>query len=230
MEKVDCKMIVYTKSQKRMDNFNKIKEIIPKIELFDAVDGINEFDKYKQIALENNYATQEFIKNCMNLHCGKPRYGVLGCALSHIFILQDFIKNSTNNWILIFEDDLGLNNFNPKIIDYLITNSEKNDSHYVHLFTNPHFYKNQLAQDKVAPNLHKMIKQWHTLAYLIDKKGAQTLLDRMPYKQEVDNEFSHCIDKINALCFLNNIFINKGALSSGHVNSEMGSLLWNINK
>jgi GR25 family glycosyltransferase involved in LPS biosynthesis len=230
MEKVACKMIVYTKSQKRMDNFNKIKEIIPTVELFEAVDAINEFDKYKQIALENNYATQEFIKNCMNLYRGKPRYGVLGCALSHIFVLQDFNKKSNKDWLLIFEDDLELNNFHPKIIEYLITNAEKNNSNYVHLFINSHFYKQQMAQEKVAPDLYKMIKQWGTVAYLVNKKGAQTLLDRMPYKHAVDNEFSGCIKDLNALCFLNDIFKTKGALRPGHVNSEMGSLLWNIIK
>lgn len=227
---IDCKMIVYTKSQKRVENYNQIKTQIPNVELFDAIDAINNFDKYKDLALENNYVNDQLIEDCKGLSHGRPKYGILGCALSHIFILQDFIKNSKNEWILVLEDDLGLNNFNPKILEYLIFNAKKNDSHYIHLFTHPKFLKEQQEQEKIAPGLFKMIYQWHTLAYLVDKKGAQILLDRMPYKQGIDNEFSHCINLTNALCFVNNIFINKGALGSLHFNSELGSLLWNIIK
>lgn len=230
MDKIECKMIVYTKAEKRINNFDKVKKIIPQIELFEAIDCINEFDKYKKIALDNKYVSEEFIKNCERFSYGKPKYGILGCALSHIYILQDFIKNSDKNWILIFEDDLSLSNFNPKIIDYLITNAEKNNSHYVHLYTNSYFYKKQLEKEQVSPDLYKMIYQWGTVAYLIDKQGAQIVLDRMPYKNPIDHEFSENINKLNSLCFLNNVFLNKGSNGPTDKKSEMGSLLWNINK
>jgi hypothetical protein len=60
-------MIVYKKSKERVDNFNKTKQIFNDLEMFDAIDGINMYNKYKQYALENNFVNDYCIKiyNCL---------------------------------------------------------------------------------------------------------------------------------------------------------------------
>jgi GR25 family glycosyltransferase involved in LPS biosynthesis len=228
MTSISCKMIVYKKSKERVDNFNKTKQIFNDLEMFDAIDGINMYNKYKQYALENNFVNDYFIDDCEGKRDNRPKYGILGCLLSHVLILKEFVEKSDKEWLFVMEDDTTLSNFNPKIFDYLIDNATKNDSHFIQLFTNPRFYERQINTQKYNFGLYRMIRQWHTSALMISKKGALKILSNMPFKQAIDMEIMDCIDSLNALCFVNNIFVCKGALGPQDNNSEYGSLLWNI--
>ena len=55
-----CYMIVYTKSEKRITNYNDIKIYFKNLNKFDAIDGLNEYTKYKEIVLKNNYLSHIF--------------------------------------------------------------------------------------------------------------------------------------------------------------------------
>ena len=56
-----CYMIVYTKSEKRITNYNDIKIYFKNLNKFDAIDGLNEYTKYKEIVLKNNYLSNHYI-------------------------------------------------------------------------------------------------------------------------------------------------------------------------
>jgi hypothetical protein len=71
-----------------------------------------------------------------------------------------------------------------------------------------------------------MIPQWYTLAYLINKKGIETILSKLPWNDNVDNIFSNHIKELNSICFVNNIFINGGSLETTDKKSNFGSLIW----
>ncbi len=215
-------MIVFKKSEKRLENFEEIKKKFPEILMFEAVDCINDYDKYKNIAQSKKIFTKEYIKYC-DVH--KPK---LGCNLSHFNLLTEFLKNSKNEWILVLEDDVYLERFNPKIIQMLISVAEKNNSNFIQLYTNPKFYENQKNEKYLFSNIYKMTPQWGLVSYLINKKGIQTILSKLPWNDNCDIIVSEYINELNALCFINSIFINKGATCSNDKTSEFGSLLWNI--
>jgi len=228
MDKIKCNMIVYTKSKERVENFNKTKEILKELEMFDAIDGINMYEHYKKYALSNNYVTQYFIDDCEGKRDNFPKLGIMGCLLSHLTLLKDFVENSDKEWLFVMEDDATLDNFHPKIFDYLIDNLTKQKSNFLQMFVNPRFIEKQLNEKKYNHGLYRMIHQWGLVSYMINKEGAKLVLSKMPYKQAIDMEVISNIDELNAIAFVNNIIKYRGALGSHDKNSELGSLLWNI--
>jgi GR25 family glycosyltransferase involved in LPS biosynthesis len=213
-------MIVYTKSEKRITNYSDIKIYFKNLNKFDAINGLNEYTKYKEIALKNNYLSNDYINYCDKLQ------GKLGCNLSHIFLLKQFLEKNEAEWLLVLEDDLKLNNFNEKIIDLLIFIANKNNSNFIQLFTGLKFIENQKKAKKIRSYMYEMIPQWYTLAYLINRKGIETVLSKLPWNNNVDIIFSNYIKELNSICFINNIFINDGSLDSKDNKSNFGSLIW----
>lgn len=213
-------MITFSKSQQRLNNYNDIKKIIPNLELFEATDAINNFEECKKDTVDNNYCTEKYLNYCKKLP------GKLGCNLSHIKLLKDFLTNSTDDWMLVIEDDVNVNNFNSKIIEYLIADAVKIECNFIQLYTNPIFLQKQLQQPKINYKLFKMLSQWGTVSYLINKVGAHFLLSTLPWNANVDIVYSSYIKDLNSLCFINNIFINKGSSDSTDKKAEFGSLIW----
>jgi GR25 family glycosyltransferase involved in LPS biosynthesis len=212
----DLHMIVYSKSSKRNNNYKSINKIAYK---FEAIDALNNYDKYKNFCIENNIFTQEYLKYCDNIN------GKLGCSLSHINLWKNFL-NSKKNWLLVLEDDVKLKNYNPIIIELLIGEADKNNSNYIQLFTNGKYFNEQIKQEKINYNLYKMIPQWGGVAYLINKKGIEIMRSKIPFDENNDIMISKNIEDLNALCFINDIFINKGAIDGNDKISEYGSLIW----
>ena len=132
-------MIVYRKSSLRVANFLKCKEKFNDINEFIAYDSINELDKCVKISTDENLITKNAI-------------GVIGCTLSHLKLLQHFYQNESTEWMLVFEDDLQLNNFNPDIINNIIDISQKNNSNYIHLYVGSKHKSMQLEQPKIRDN------------------------------------------------------------------------------
>jgi GR25 family glycosyltransferase involved in LPS biosynthesis len=215
-------MIVYLKSEIRVKNYEEIKKYFQNLNKFEAIDAINYYEKYKKIALESNFLTKNYISYCDNYH------GKLGCNLSHIYLLKSFLEKNEYEWLLVLEDDLELNNFNEKIINLLIKIANKYNSNFIQLYTGPTFIENQKKSKIIKSNIYEMIPQWYTLAYLINKKGIEIILSKLPWDNNVDNIFSNNIKELNALCFTNDIFLNKGSLNSKDKKSDFGSIIWNI--
>jgi GR25 family glycosyltransferase involved in LPS biosynthesis len=216
-------MIVFKKSEKRLKNYEDIKKIFPELLMFEAIDCINDYDLHKKNIKNKNIFTQEYINYC-DLHHPK-----LGCNLSHYNLLLNFLNKGNTDWILVLEDDINLDRFNNKIVDRLISIAEKQKSNFIQLYTNPKFIENQKTAEYVISNIYKMIPQWGLVAYLINKKGIQTILSKLPWNDNCDIIVSKYTKELNALSFINSIFINKGATCSTDKSSDFGSLLWNIN-
>jgi len=203
-------MIVYKKCNARVSNFLKCKEQYNFINEFEAYDGINELDKCIKIAKDENIVI--------------TKSTVIGCTLSHIKLLKHFYENESKNWLLVFEDDLGLNNFDPDIIDNIIHISEKNNSNYIHLYVGNKHLSEQILKPQISENLYEMVPQWYTLAYLINKKGCELIFENLPCNSPIDNFYSSHIKKLNSLAYKNNMIQNLGALDALDKYSILGSI------
>jgi GR25 family glycosyltransferase involved in LPS biosynthesis len=221
-------MIVYKKSEKRFNNFLNIQKKMTNLQMFEACDSINEYEKFKNIAIQNKFFTDKYLQYC-NIYKGK-----LGCAVSHITVMYKFLKYSNKEWLLVLEDDIQLNNYNEEIITDLINIATKVQSNYIQLFTNKKYINIQMQQPKLCLiknkedtfTLFKMCPQWGGLAYLINKKAIHFILSKMPFDDNNDVIMSKYVNELNSLCLLNNLIINKGADDANDKSSEFGSLLW----
>jgi GR25 family glycosyltransferase involved in LPS biosynthesis len=209
MYKAYC--IVYSKSKKRLENYYKCKNIIPELIYIDAVDSISKYDFYKNIALENGLLTDRYIDST-SYYKGK-----LGCNISHMYVLYDFIKKNNIEWILVIEDDVEIINYDKDIINRIIEKANEHDSHFIQLCTDERFLQVQMQKEKVDENLYLMVPQWGAAAYLISKKGAKMIQEIHPLDENIDGVYSNNIYRLRSLCYLNQIFINKGG--------EFGSII-----
>lgn len=225
---VEIKMIVYSNSLCRLQNFFLQKKIIPQLQFFNAIDAVNNYQYYKDFALENNIIRPELIKFLEGIEINnKPLYGILGCYLSHVFILNDFLNNPYFNWLLVLEDDIRFKDFNIELVNQLISEADSINSNFIQLYTSPKFFDNQLKEELLTLHLRKMVGQWGAVAYLINKKGVETILKLIPCHNALDIVFSQNIENLNATCFLNNNIINMGSYDCIGTDNELGSIIMN---
>jgi hypothetical protein len=192
----DFYMIVKSNSDVKYDNFKNLKSLIPSVNMFDFVDSNNNYDNLKLNTIKNNIMTAEYLCYCDNYN------KQLEDSLSHLSLWKNFLENSKNNWLLVLEDTIKLNNYNAIITELLIGNT---DSHFIQLISdNPE----QLKTEKINFNLHKMIENNNSSAYLINKKGIEIMMTKLPFYDTIGNMISKNIDELKALCFVNNIFVN----------------------
>lgn len=222
MTSVKTWMIVFTLNKKRLDNYNKIKKIT-NCELFEAIDTINNYPIYKNLALNMKLTTQPYLDKYRHLP------GKLGCNMSHQLLLLTIAKRNTK-WNLVLEDDVSINNFNINKINNVIQMAEKNNSHYVQLVTHHQYINRQKRSKYIGNNLYKMIPQYHTTAYLIDNIGAKKVIDRFPINKNIDLAYGEYIRDLNSLCWINDIFVNSGSKDAVELKSEFGSLIWENHK
>ena len=211
-------MIVYEKDSKRVENYKNICLQV-KCNKFSAIDSINNFEKYSKVGLDNNYTTIKYLNEVKNLP------GKLGCNLSHQMLLEEIVKNSTTDWNLILEDDVNLNNYDEEKINKILHKANLNGSKYIQLYTNNIFLEDQKKEKKIDENLYQMVEQLGTVAYFINKSAINIFKKSHPIEQNIDLKFNQMIKELKSLCWINDIFINKGNFEEQD-NSQFGSLIW----
>lgn len=219
-------MIVFEKDNKRLENFNLINSLI-QCNKFSAIDSINNYKFYSDFALQKNYTTKEYINHReVKLYKGK-----IGCNLSHQMLLEQILnKNLLEDWYLILEDDITIKNLDFNMINNILQKADDNNSDYIQLFTHPKFLSKQKSQESIYTNLYKMIPQYHTTAYFINKKGIKKVLEEFPIILHIDKFYNSIIKKLNSLCWINDIFINEGSLDNSikekQNKKKFGSLIY----
>lgn len=230
-------MITFIKSKRRLQNFKEIKKKlnIASLQCFEAIDSINKWDQYYELAKVQKTHTDQYLNE--GLRDGKydKRYGSkgkgeLGCDLSHLFIYKYLQENlqRDDQYCLILEDDILIEEkFNTDIFN-ILEQSKSIESHYVHMLTNKKFYEEQYSQEqRLTQNLYRMIPQWHTGCQLISRKGAEILIDAMPFSVPIDIQISYNIKKLNATASPVNSVRNGGCASANDTsNTKFGSLIW----
>lgn len=230
-------MITFMKSKKRLRNFNEIKRKlnVSSLQCFEAIDSINEWEKYYKLAKVQKTHTNQYLNE--GLRDGKydKRYGSkgrgeLGCDLSHLFIYRYLQKilHRDDQYCLILEDDLFIDeNFNRDVLE-ILEQSKSIKSNYIHMLTNNKFKESQYsANNRLTENLYKMIPQWHTGCQLISRKGAVTLIESMPFTVPIDIQISENIEKLNATASPVGSVRNHGCENGCDTsNTKFGSLIW----
>ena len=177
-------MIVYTKSNERQEIFNNIKKNnIPNLNKFEAIDTINEWEYWKTKSINDNLTTQTYINKIGNL------YGKLGCNLSHQLLIKNIYENHPEiNWLMILEDDITLTNYDENKMNKIISIANENNSHFIQLFVNRQFKIHQSRAEIVNQdlNLYKMISQWGTVSYLINRFGMNEVINSTPIDTNMD--------------------------------------------
>ena len=218
-------IFVYEKNIKRMNNYENIKKKISYIKKIESFDSINEKNNCIKINSIFNF-------NCENIINDKLK-GKFGCNLSQQILWLNHLK-SDKKWLLILEDDTNINinniiEFN-NILNKIINFADNNNSHFIQLETREHHIPDQLKQDKtIIPNLYKMKPQCGMSAYLINKKAIKYLFSFLPWDKYIDVYTSDInnINKLNSLCYVNNIFKTLGAQRQIDKNSKLGSIIYN---
>lgn len=221
-------MIVFEKDSKRLDNFHHINSLMI-CNKFSAIDSIRNNKFYSELAIKKNYTTNKYLNHKeVKLYPGK-----LGCNLSHQILLEKILnENFLENWYLILEDDVSIKNLNLNEINNILQKADENDSDYIQLYTHPKFLSEQKSQKSVHLELYKMIPQYHTTAYFINKKGIKKTLEQFPINENIDRFYSTQIKNLNSLCWINEIFKNEGSLDNSvkekQNKKKFGSLIWKI--
>jgi len=139
---------------------------------FDAIDGgvYNLTDNERQYlsAVDYDINTQK---------------GVVGCFLSHIRVLEEFIKTD-DNYLVVVEDDIIISNINiQNIISNIISNINLEETSLIHLGTSRDYipHSNVIINIVDSYNIyecnHTCYGQWG-FAYLVTKSGCKQILDK----------------------------------------------------
>lgn len=221
-------MIVFERDSKRLENYHHINSLM-KCNKFSAIDSIRNNKFYSELAIEKNYTTNKYL----NHREVKIYQGKLGCNLSHQMLLEKIVnENCLENWYLILEDDVSIQNLDLTVINNILQKADENDSDYIQLYTHPKFLSEQKSQESVYLELYKMIPQFGTLAYFINKRGIKKVLEEFPIILHIDRFYSTQIKNLNSLCWINEIFKNEGS-NDNSINEKknkkrFGSLIWKI--
>lgn len=213
-------MIVYCNNLHRVEYYNKINKQMT-TNFFPAIDCINRYDTYADLALDKNYCTIFYKKLC------DSKTGKLGCNLSHQMLLEMIQNNSDKEWNLVLEDDVTIDvDFFMRDVNEILQCANSNDSLFIQLYTHPKFIPLQSNARKIHKDLYKMTFQWGTCAYLIHKKAITQFIQSFPLSDNIDLEFGKNIKKWNSLCWLHNGIKTEGAIDQNDTVSKLGSIIY----
>ena len=211
-------MIVFEASEKRVANYHKAKELITDLALFPAIDYINQYERYEKDGHDYTLNTKEFLQTNWYLR------GRIGCNLSHIYLLRQFLASDAK-WLLVLEDDAGIDSYNEDEMNTVLDFADAHGHLYIHLYANPmYFLKNQLLAEKLDTNIYKMIPQWHTSSFIIHRDGAQKTLAHLPFGHNIDHIYGELIPELNSIFYKNSMFNYKGLIHYNDTVSELGSI------
>lgn len=195
----------YVINLKRRDDRMKLLEKNCKItyERINAVDG--------SLLKPNKYLQRIFEGNDYNM-----REGMVGCAMSHIKLLIECIKSKEDIFCFL-EDDIKLaENFREKINDVMDNLPEDWDMIYLGHHLYPKYENEMNGGDKIRCEKWDMKKSFRmsmggTFAYLINKKGANKLLEFIN-----ENGMTNGIDTVQqkAIKVMNTYYCNPSIIFS----------------
>lgn len=224
-------MITYTSDDQRVNNYYEQKRVLNNLKMFEAADGVNNYQSCREVCVANNWCTREFLDNIENNRKSifYKKYGKIGCHLSFLNFFKLVVDNDIDK-CLIFEDDVTLHSRFEDQIHTLLEQVNGLDTHFVRLYNDPRevIHKKQfIKHNKITNTLYKMIPQWGFLGQIITKKCAEYILMNAPYNQPLDVEFNEifCRD-LNAITVNSNMLDNIGAASKTDKKSRLGSIIW----
>ena len=237
-------MIVYEKSETRIENYKHINKLFNNIiSKFSAVDTITDNHSFEEMVLKcikNNTITKNYVRDVI-LRYKNNNYafkGKLGVLLSHTNLFKKIISEEQNKeWFLIMEDDVSIDlNINNNAIELIneyieLVSNFHPKCKYIKLFIHSDNNKNQFDKKyKIYDKLYKLnINQWSNVIYLIHYDGIKLLLDNIfPVDTFFDKSISKLYDTLCGIAIKNDIFKTNGSINSADKKSKLGSIIFNI--
>lgn len=183
--------------ERRNDRMKKIKDILSKypfleIKRFNAIDGNN--------LIMNEEIQRQFKGNNHNF-----RRGIIGCALSHLTLWENIVKNNILLSIIFEDDIIPLDNFKEKLSEVLKELLSKDFS----LCFLAHTPKENILKFQKLNTLESFqFSYGGSFAYIISLKGAGELnnyFKNNPMINAIDTELQKLCDKINIYYWKENI-------------------------
>ena len=118
-----------------------------------------------------------------------PRAGEVGCYLSHLKVLETFLRTDAP-WCVVLEDDVEVL---PACVDVLRSLGEKDDWDLVKLFN---FHSGMPVKKRELVGGHRLVahltRTTSSAAYVVNRRAAESLLKSMrPISEQVD----HALDR-----------------------------------
>jgi GR25 family glycosyltransferase involved in LPS biosynthesis len=144
-------------------------------------------------------------KNLMKLLCGNDftdSSTVTGCALSHISLWLDLLKDEDHNVYCIFEDDVVFKDNFTTFYPQTLLWSESNDWDVIYLGVthfgqwNIHVHETELSIEPIIKDKRK-VHTFGAQSYLINKRGAKIIVDyikKYGLTQGIDVFINYAID------------------------------------
>jgi GR25 family glycosyltransferase involved in LPS biosynthesis len=163
----------------------------------------------------------EIEKTFQRTHHYQLTYGGVGCFLSHYTLAKQLLNDSRAKYYIIFEDDISFykNTLNP--INYYLSNAPEN-------WDIIHFTNLRKVNYSTHVQFYKPNGFWGMQAYIINKKGAQKLVDEVQREKidgQIDAYLSRMVqqDKIN-------IYITDRRLIYHNSHSSMSDIQYRLNR
>jgi hypothetical protein len=234
-------MITFTKDSRRFANFNDAKSKLNSLELFEAVNAIDNYKSLESIDQKFGFHSQNYLDKWKWLP------GKLGCNLSYLKIFKDFSFNHSfyqdyPKWLLVLEDDTEItrnisidyissifkeaDHLKSKMIKFFISNGKERLSDGIFEFS-PEIQKQKKYH--IKDNFYKLIPCWGTWAQVFHIDAVNILLNELPWGDHIDQILMRApvFEKLNATFYDQDFFSYQGAKRLEEANDKLGSLIFN---
>ena len=191
---------------KRVENSQKLKENIPNLEIFPAIEGKT---NQLEFMLEDREIHTELLKFC--------KRGALACLLSHLNVWKKMVKENIKEAVILEDDAVISNDFLEKF--YSIYNEFSQflkPADFVYLFVHPYSKAKCENLTQISENLMKGYKIYGLVAYYITLNTAKDLIEilKTNINDFIDNTVGYYLEKNNKnyYCVVENLVETKGKL------------------
>jgi GR25 family glycosyltransferase involved in LPS biosynthesis len=134
------------------------------------------------------------------------RDGEIGCFLSHVCIIENFIKNTNYEKICIFEDDIDTYICSENLNEKITKLNDKNLDFDI-------FYLGKISDccsklEKVYDNVFKNSSPYGNHAYIINRNMGEKIIKNLPFSEPIDISVNNLIrnENLNSYTFAPSIF------------------------
>ena len=211
IEKLAAICVLSPNNPERKKQFLQLKKNLPQLKVFPAIMGN---------ALSKKDIQSLFKKKILDRwSIALSSQGEIGCYLSHLQILKDFVLSKQKH-CLILEDDMHLEkNFKIDLREALQECPQ--DWDLLYLFAIPK-QKKLSTTIKEKKYILKAPRLWYTCAYLVSQKGARKIINNIqPMRATpIDEHFGELVtqNKLQAFIAKKKITNNIGDLYLGNTN------------
>lgn len=141
---------------------------------FSAIDG-RDVSLEEWLTDDAIHSLQKIEKHNFRTHHYQMTRGAVGCFLSHYTVYKELIEDNDNDIYLIFEDDATFNRDFVESVFHTLNDAPENWDVIV-------LGKHRLAGESVNEGTDLLLKPsgfWGTFGYLINKKGAQKIVEEV---------------------------------------------------